>query len=165
LPPHHSSLRWEAPFDAETNETSPQLQSIHTRSFYERLFFIRTIWSRLSSILKNTDQIRSIVHNHGHRWTIESVDAKPLDSDRLKSAVIALMQNEQYFAMLSLLQRMEDQLEQWFQVAQPIPRVITDFPREQYAAILGPLLFPLLVPLVAAFVREYRRYRKMIRKT
>jgi hypothetical protein len=162
LPSDHSLLRWETPVEA--NETLPRLPSISARSFYERLLFIRAIWLRYSVTLRNIDRMRSIVQSNGHRWNILSDNNEPIvDPDRFQSTFLTLVQNERYDDVLSLLQDMEDRLDQWFQSNQPHARVVTDFPREQYAAILGPLLFPLLVPIFAACFREYLRYRKMIR--
>lgn len=156
---------WDDPSRSNANETSMIQSSIDFWSFYERIFYIQTIWSRYSSILASIYRMRAILQNNGHRWSFVSVEAIPMvDIDHFKSVVLSSMREERYFDVLSALHFMESQLEQWFQRNQPVASLITDFPLEQYAAILGPILLPLFMPLLTTCVREYIRYRKMVHK-
>jgi hypothetical protein len=79
---------------------------------------------------------------------------------RLDEEIPALMTDQSFDQAVTAMEDMVQLLDAWQKDDLYMPPL--DFPPEQYAAILAPLILPMLLPIFFGLLREYRRYREKV---
>jgi hypothetical protein len=149
------SIPSSLPSKIETTDGS--IPSLYSKLWYHRAFLYRR------ELLLNLAQMDL-------RWiqNLPSTISVPFDTVSSWKSALELMTNswtgssqQEAIARLDLARRRLLLLGRHPELMEPVD----DFPLDQQAAVLAPLVIPLLLPLLLGLVREVRRYRELCGKT
>jgi hypothetical protein len=131
--------------------------------FYMKLWQQRNLWSLYQKTVHMARRQARVWTDVSYRIPLTKEVVQEFQDKvihRLEEDVPTLMSNQSLDQAVTAMEDMVQLLAAWQSDDVYMPPL--DFPPEQYAAIMAPLILPMLLPIFFGLLREYRRYRKKV---